>query len=91
MRDKIKITLKDGRKYTLRSSEELDEIDMDKTAIFVFDNGQIYEGKSDGEIDTDDDDEEVFYITKDTEKIGLGLPYNRLVGWAYKEESEETK
>jgi hypothetical protein len=78
--DSIKITLTNGQKYKLRSPETISEIDRSRLAIFVFDNLHVYEGMSNGEVDDDGD----FAIFKEGSKIGAGLPYIRLVGWAYK-------
>ena len=76
----IKITLTSGQKYKLRLPETLSEIDKSRSAIFLFDNMKIYEGQSDGEVDDDGD----FAILKHGVNYGVAMPYNRLVGWAYK-------
>lgn len=76
----IKITLTSGQKYKLRLPETLSEIDKNQTAIFLFDNMKVYEGKSDGEVDEDG----YFAIFKPNKNFGAAMPYNRLVGWAYK-------
>lgn len=76
----IKITLTNGQKYKLRMPETLSEIDKKRTAIFLFDNMKVYEGQSEGEVDEDGD----FAIFKPNVNFGAGMPYNRLVGWAYK-------
>lgn len=49
--ENVKITLTDGQKYKLRKPEDLSETDRSRTAIFLFDNVQVYEGQSDGEVD----------------------------------------
>lgn len=79
---KMKITLTDGQQYKLRMPDTLSEIDKNRTAIFLFDNMEVYEGQSDGKVDGDGD----FAIFKPNVKFSAGMPYNRLVGWAYKRE-----
>ena len=76
----IKITLTNGQKYKLRLPDTLSEIDKSRTAVFLFDNMKVYEGKSDGVVDDDGD----IAIFKPGVSCGIGMPYNRLVGWAYK-------
>ena len=76
----IKITLTNGQKYKLRLPDTLSVIDKGRTAIFLFDNMKVYEGQSDGVVDDDGD----FAIIKPGVNHGIGMPYNRLVGWAYK-------
>ena len=76
----IKITLSNGQKYKLRSPELFPEIDGSRTAIFMFDSLEVYEGQSDGEVDEDGD----FAVFKPGTKFGAALPFSRLVGWAYK-------
>lgn len=76
----IKITLTNGQKYKLRLPDTFSEIDKSRTAVFLFDNMKVYEGKSDGVVDDDGD----FAIFKPGVSCGIGMPYNRLVGWAYK-------
>ena len=78
--ENIKITLTNGQKYKLRLPDTLQEIDCKRTAIFVFDNLEVYEGCSDGEVDEDGD----FCIFKPDVNYGAALPFKRLVGWAYK-------
>lgn len=83
MISKIKISLSNGESYTLKSPEEIEEIDSNKNAIFLFNNGEIYNGKSDGVIDEDENGEETFSIKKETSKFNLCMPFDRLIGWAY--------
>lgn len=78
--EKINITLADGRKYKLRLPDTLQNIDSNRTAIFVFDDLECFEGCSDGYVDKDGD----FIIFNSRTKFGVGLPFRRLVGWAYK-------
>lgn len=80
--DNIQITLTNGQKYKLRSPEDLSEIDRERTALFVFDNLQVLNGQSDGEVDEDGD----FIITLPGKYFSVGMPFSRLVGWAYKRE-----
>lgn len=75
----IKIELTNGQKYTLRNPDTLGDIDSSRTALFVFNNGECYHGCSDGQVDEDGD----FAIFKPGLKYGVGLPFNRLVGWQY--------
>lgn len=49
------ITLSNGQRYTLRDPEDIGSIDSNRTALFVFNNGQIYRGCTDGEVDDDGD------------------------------------
>ena len=77
---KIKITLRDGSKYKMKEPNEICRIDPNKEAIFLFNNGQIYEGCTNGEVDEDGD----FMLRKPQKGCGIGLPFGRLVGWAYK-------
>lgn len=80
----IKITLDNGQKYKLRNPETLSEIDQSRTAIFLLDNMQVYNGCSDGEVDEDGD----FCIFIPGKNHGLALPYARLMGWAYKRKGD---
>lgn len=75
----IKITLTNGQKYKLRQPGTLREINSKRTAIFVFDNLECYEGCSDGVVDEDGD----FDIFKPNIYHGMALPFKRLVGWQY--------
>lgn len=84
----MKITLSNGERYTLKCPEKIEEIDSDKNAIFVFDNMQIYIGKSDGVIDENGD--ATFCIEKEKSRFGMCMPYDRLIGWAY-DKSEKQK
>lgn len=81
----IKITLTNGQKYKLRGPESLSEIDRERIAIFVFDNLQVYNGQSDGEVDEDGD----FGIFVPGKFHGIGMPFSRLVGWAYKRKGDK--
>lgn len=83
---KIKITLTDGQKYELRQPETLSEIDRGRTSVFLFDNMQLYEGCSDGEVDEDGD----FCIKKPGLYHAIGMPFSRLVGWAYEHKGKQS-
>ena len=76
----VKITLNNGQKYKLRNPDSLSKIDSNRTAIFLFDDMNIYTGCSDGMLDEDED----FCIFVPGKKYGIGMPFRRLVGWAYK-------
>lgn len=76
----IKITLTNGQKYKLRKPDELSEIDRERTALFVFNTLEVYIGQSDGEVDEDGD----FCIFVPGKYHGIGMPFGRLMGWAYK-------
>lgn len=82
--ENVKITLTNGQKYNLREPESLPEIDRERTAIFVFDNLQVYNGQSNGEVDEDGD----FCIFKPGKNHGIAMPYKRLMGWAYKRKGD---
>lgn len=73
-------------KYKLCDKDDLCEIDYEREALFVFNNGQIFFGHSDGDIDTDENDEETFGIKKENARFALCMPYDRLIGWAYVDE-----
>ena len=78
--EKIRIFLTNGQEYSLRKPDALSEIEKDRPAIFLFDNGDLYEGCSDGVIDEDGD----FCLLKQGKYYGIALPAGRLVGWVYK-------
>lgn len=79
---RCKITLSNGQRYTLRDPEDIGGIDSNRTALFVFNNGQIYRGCTDGEVDDDGD----FCLSKKDTHHRIGLPFDRLLGWAYEKE-----
>lgn len=62
--------------------EDIGGIDSNRTALFVFNNGQIYRGCTDGEVDDDGD----FCLSKKDTHHRIGLPFDRLLGWAYEKE-----
>lgn len=75
-----KITLSNGESYKLNPKEDLDKINKERLSLFLFNNGEIYEGYTEGRIDEYGD----FCLSKPNTKFSIGLPYNRLIGWAYK-------
>lgn len=77
---KIKITLTNGQKYKLRNPNTLSKIDSSRTAIFLFDNMEVYSGHSDGMLDEGED----FCIFVPGKNHGIAMPYKRLIGWEYK-------
>lgn len=83
MREKITVTFSDGKRRVLKSPDEMENIDARRTALFVFNNFQVYRGTTDGEVDEDGD----FCLKTDRSTIpgtlGIGLPFARLIGWAY--------
>ncbi|MBP3756266.1 MAG: hypothetical protein J6I61_03195 [Prevotella sp.] len=81
MIEHIKVTLTDGSRYSLRCSKELENVDPQRECIFVFDTGEVFSGQTDGEVDEDGD----FCVTHPGKNIGEGLPFGRLIGWAYKQ------
>lgn len=64
------------------SAAKIGGIDSNRTALFVFNNGQIYRGCTDGEVDDDGD----FCLSKKDTHHRIGLPFDRLLGWAYEKE-----
>jgi len=65
----------------MKTEEKLKDLflSLGRTALFVFDNLECFEGQSDGEVDEDGD----FALFKPGVKLGIAMPFNRLVGWAY--------
>lgn len=78
METKIAVTFTDGSRRVLKVPEELENIDENREACFVMDNGQVYYGYCDGEVDEEGD----FCLMMSIH--GAGLPFNRLLGWCYK-------
>lgn len=76
----VTITLTNGQKYKLRNPDSLSKIDSNRTAIFVFDDMNVYTGCSNGLVDEDED----FCIFVSGTNRGIGMPIKRLVGWEYK-------
>lgn len=74
---KVKVTFNDGSRRVLKSRDELKNIDKHREAIFVMSNWQVFHGYCDGEVDEDGD----FCLMNTIH--GIGLPFNRLLGWCY--------
>ena len=74
---KIKVIFSDGSRRVLKAPSELQKIDKNREAKFVMDNGEVYTGYCDGDVDADGD----FCIMRTMR--GIGLPFNRLLGWCY--------
>ena len=83
MSTEITVTFTNGKRRKLKSPDMLWAIDGRRTAYFVFDNLQVYKGQTDGEVDEDGD----FCLRTDRgatpSGVGIGLPFARLIGWAY--------
>lgn len=83
MSTEITVTFANGKRRKLKSPDMLWAIDGRRTAYFVFDNLQVYKGQTDGEVDEDGD----FCLRTDRGATpggaGIGLPFARLIGWAY--------
>ena len=80
METKITVTFADGSRRVLKSKEELGKIDENREASFVMDNGQVYRGYCDGEVDEEGD----FCLMRSIHGTGIALPFSRLLGWCYK-------
>ena len=79
---KITVTFTDGKRRVLKAPDTLPTIDARRLAYFVFNNFQVYKGHTDGEVDEDGD----FCVTASgglVAQAGIGLPFGRLIGWAY--------
>ncbi len=80
---KITVTFKGGKRRVLRAPDTLQTIDARRAAYFVFDNFQVYKGQTDGEVVEEGD----FCLRTDRGATpggaGIGLPFARLIGWAY--------
>ena len=81
MGQSLTIRLADGRHYSLRDKATLGEIDQKQEALFLFDNGQLYDGQTDGQVDDEGD----FALFRPNSKTGIALPFRWLVGWEYKQ------
>ena len=86
----LTITRKDGTKtiYDFKSRTKLSEVDEKREIITLFDNGQCFHGYCDGDVD---DDEEFSLKENPEDRISMGLPYGRLLGWAYTDEGVNVK
>lgn len=75
------VRLKDGRRRKLMPPGMLPSISEGVNACFVFDNLQIYTGRSNGMVDEYGD---FCIMTKHLQHgRGMAMPYARLIGWAY--------
>ena len=84
----LTITRKDGTKtrYDLMSRSKLLEVDEKREIITIFDTGQSFIGYCDGYVDEGD-----FSLKNPEDIISMGLPYGRLLGWAYTDEGVNVK
>ena len=80
---KITVTFSDGSRRVLKSPDKLQNIDKTREARFVMNNGQVFTGYCDGEVDEDGD----FCLMRTIH--GIGLPFNRLMGWCYTTNSKK--
>ena len=74
---KTKVTFTDGSSRVLKAPSELPKIDKNREARFVMNNGDLFTGYCDGVADVDGG------ICIVRTKQGIGLPFNRLLGWCY--------
>ena len=74
----ITVCFKDGRRVKLKEPAELPGIDGNRKALFMFSDLSVYYGTTDGEVDEDGD-----FCIKSTTGRMIGMPYDRLRGWAY--------
>lgn len=81
MKTKITVTFADGSRRVLKSKEELGKIDENREACFVMDNGQVYRGYCDGEVN----ERGYFFLMMSLHgPENLALSFNSLLGWCYK-------
>lgn len=81
------ITKTDGSKiiYNLKSSQKLRNVNPDRKVVLFFNNGEVYQGYTDGIVDEDSD----FSLKAHREdKCSYGLPFGRLMGWAYESDGK---
>ena len=76
----IVLGLSDGRKVMGLPPAILQTADRNKEVSLVFDTGQIYSGFL-----SDIGDDNDIHLTRPGAIVGIGLPFNRLVAWFYKE------
>ena len=79
---RCKITLSNGQRYTLRDPEDIGGIDSNRTALFVFNIGQNYRGRKAVVLFN----VVGFCLAKKDTHHRIGLPFDRLLGWAYEKE-----
>ena len=82
------ITKTDGSKiiYDLKSSQKLRNVNPDRKVVLFFNNGEVYQGFTDGGID---EDSEFSVRAKLDDKFCAGLPFDRLLGWAYESDDRQ--
>lgn len=69
--------------YDLKSSQKLRNVNPDRKVVLFFDNGEVYQGYTDGSVD---EDFEFCLKARLDDKFSAALPFNRLMGWAYEDE-----
>lgn len=81
METKIIVTFADGSCRVLKSKVELGQIDENREVCFVMDNGKVYRGYCNGEVN-----ERGFFplMMSLHGPENLALSFNRLLGWCYK-------
>ncbi|MBO5539622.1 MAG: hypothetical protein J5980_01605 [Muribaculaceae bacterium] len=79
------ITKSDGTRilYDLKSASKLGDVSPTKRVVLFFDNGEVFQGYTDGSVD--EDFEFCLKASKD-DKFSAALPLNRLMGWAYEDD-----
>lgn len=65
--------------FNTDSINKFPEIDKNREAKFLFKNGEIFVGYSDGEVDADG----YFCLKKPGKVISVGLPFKKLLAWRY--------
>ena len=76
---KVSITINGKKEMDLRKRSELEDVDGHKECLFLFDDGGLYHGYTDGAVD----DAGLFIIGSKTCKERIAMPFARLIGWAY--------
>ena len=85
----IEVEHTDGRKFVFntKSKKQLSQIDKTRLALFLFNNGGIYAGRSDGEVDEDGE----FVINSEKTSFGAAMPLiDWLPGFMLKEKINDT-
>ena len=79
---KINLIFTSGKRenFDTESIKKLPGIDKNREAAFLFKNGQIFVGYSDGKVDEDG----YFCLNKPDKVIGAALPFKKLLAWHYK-------
>lgn len=80
---KITVTFTDGKRRVLKAPDQLAAIDARRAAYFLFDTGEVFKGMTDGNVDENG----MFSLKADLSPTSgtqsIGLPFARLIGWAY--------